>query len=79
MSFTHLWDNERTKRNFNYNEPSAQDAYKPKDYASNYNISTKPTTREQAQHRMDYSDKVEMQYEYKPKHYPAGHSNSDLG
>ena len=48
MSFTHLWDNERTKRNFNYNEPgTGVDPYKPKDYASNYNISTKPTTREQ--------------------------------
>ena len=33
MSFSHLWENERTKRNFNFGEKSSNDPYQAKDYA----------------------------------------------
>lgn len=47
QSFSHLWDNERTKRNFNYENKEAHDPYKPKDYAEHYKTSTKATSREE--------------------------------
>jgi hypothetical protein len=42
-----LWDNERTKRNFNFENKEANDPYKPKDYAEHYKTSTKATSRDE--------------------------------
>jgi hypothetical protein len=47
QSFSHLWDNERTKRHFNYENKEAHDPYKQKDYAEHYKTSTQATSRDQ--------------------------------
>ncbi|CDW74612.1 UNKNOWN [Stylonychia lemnae] len=68
QSFTHLWDNERTKRNFNYENREELDPYKQKDYAKNYDQSTRPASHQP-------SLEVNNRHRHKSQHH-GGSSNA---
>eukprot|EP00347_Sterkiella_histriomuscorum_P010870 403374607 len=68
QSFTHLWDNERTKRNFNYEERDQINSYQAKDYAKNYDQSV-PTSS--TNHRSN-----DLAVQPKPRHQSQHHSRS---
>lgn len=66
QSFSHLWDNEKTKRAFNYENKEAHDPYKAKDYGEHYKTSTQATSRDPADiHRQQ---RPPMRSEYDEHH-----------
>jgi hypothetical protein len=48
QSFSHLWENEKTKRNFEFHENinNNTNAYQAKDYTGNFDIANDPTSRQ---------------------------------
>lgn len=50
QSFSHLWENEKTKRNFQFHENISKEsnAYEAKDYAQDFDKANEATSREKA-------------------------------